>query len=173
MSKKIIIIILSIFVAASILISGCITDKNNGTNGNETKTNISNIIPTINLPSGLTFMAIHETTVDVGGSSRNAIEGIYRSNTDEEDVLIDVFNTETPEALLNEYKSEYKDANYNPFNETSINGHKATQVKYYITKNGTQIPKYILVWTTKNSMIKVGGSVDAQKVINLATATNS
>src|SRR5450759_4404006 len=101
MSKKIIIIILSIFVAASILISGCITDKNNGTNGNETKTNISNIIPTINLPSGLTFMAIHETTVDVGGSSRNAIEGIYRSNTDEEDVLIDVFNTETPEALLN------------------------------------------------------------------------
>ena len=100
-------------------------------------------------------------------------EGIYRSNTDEEDVLIDVFNTETPDALLKDYKSEYKDANYNPFNETSINGHNATQVKYYITKNGTQTPKYILVWTTKNSMIKVGGSVDPQKVIDLATATNS
>jgi hypothetical protein len=171
MSKK--IIILSVFIAAAILISGCITDKNIGTKGNETKTINSDIIPTINLPSGLTFMAIHETTVDIGNSSRKAIEGIYRNNADEDEIYIDVVNTETPEALIDEYKSQFKDANYEPFTEISINGHKVTQVKYYITRNGTQIPKYTIIWATKNSMIKVGGSVDAKKVIDLATATNS
>jgi hypothetical protein len=172
MSKK--IILLSIFIVASILISGCITDKNNGTKWNGTKTNISDIIPTTNLPSGVTFMDVNkEADIDIGNSSRKAIEGIYRSNTDEEDVLIDVINTETPEALIDEYKSQYKDANYDAFIEISINGHKATQVKYYKTDNGKQIPKYIIIWTTKNSMIKVGGSVDLQKVKDLATATNS
>ncbi len=171
MSKR--IIILSVFIAASILISGCIFDKNNGTKGNETKTINSDIIPTINLPSGFTFLAVHESEVGIGNSSRKAIEGIYRSNTDEDEIYIDVVNTETPEALIDEYKSQYKDANYEPFTEISINGHKATQVKYYITRNGAQIPKYNLIWATKNSMIKVGGSVDAQKVIALATATNS
>ncbi|MCZ7400717.1 MAG: hypothetical protein O8C61_00675 [Candidatus Methanoperedens sp.] len=173
MSKK--IIILSIFITASIFMSGCIFDKNNGTTGNETKTNISDIIPTTNLPSGITFLAINkDANVDINNNiTVKAIEGIYRSNTDDEDVLIDVINTETPEALFNEYKLQYKDANYNPFNETSINGHKATWVKYYITKNGNQIPKFLIVWTTKNSMIKVGGSVDPQKVIDLAAATKS
>ncbi|MFA4957375.1 MAG: hypothetical protein WC556_10445 [Candidatus Methanoperedens sp.] len=171
MSKK--IIILSIFIVASIFLSGCIFDKNNGTTGNETKTINSELIPTINLPSGFTFLAVHDSEVDIGNSSVKAIEGIYRSNTDEDEIYIDVVNTETPEALIDEYKSQFKDANYEPFTEISINGHKATQVKYYITKNGTQIPKYNLIWATKNSMIKVGGSVDAQKVIDLATATNS
>jgi hypothetical protein len=167
-------ILLSIFITASILISGCITDTNNGTKGNDTKTNISDIIPTINLPSGVTFIDVNnEANLDIGNSSRKAIEGIYRSNTDEVDINIDVVNTETPEALIAEYKSQYKDANYDPFTEISINGHKATQVKYYITDDGKEIPKYNIIWTTKNSMIKVGGSVDLQKVKDLATATTS
>jgi len=116
-------------------------------------------------------MAVHETEVDIGTSSRKANEGVYRSDGDE--VYVQVFNSETPEALKEEYKAQYKDANYDPFTEISINGHNATQVKYYMTENGTQIAKYNIIWTTKNSMIKVGGSVDAQKVIDLAKATNS
>jgi hypothetical protein len=165
------IILLSMFLATMVFISGCIDDKNNENPVNVTETIKSEQIPTANLPSGFTFMAMHETNVDIGNSSRKAIEGVYRVNGDE--VYVQVFNSETPEALIDEYKSQYKDANYDPFIEISINGHKATQVKYYIIINGTQIPKYNLIWTTKNSMIKVGSSVDAQKVIDLATATNS
>lgn len=168
MSKK---IILSMFLAAMVFISGCLDDTTIENPGNKTQTITSEQIPTANLPSGLTFMAIHETEVDIGSSSRKAIEGVYRGDGDE--IYIDVFNTETPEAFLDEYKAQYKEANYAPFTEISINGHNATQVKYYITVNGTQIPKYNVIWTTKNSMIKVGGSVNAQKVIDLAKATNS
>jgi hypothetical protein len=169
MPKK--IILLSLFLATMIFISGCVDDKNNKDPVNKTETIISEQIPNDNLPSGFTFMAVHETQVDIGNSSRNAIEGVYRNDGDE--LYVDVFNTETPEAFIDEYKSQYKDANYDPFTEISINGHNATQVKYYITENGTQIPKYNLIWATKNSMIKVGGSVDTQKVIDLAKATNS
>ena len=158
------------FLATMVFISGCLDDKTNDP-VNKTGTITSDQIPTTNLPPGLTFMAVHETEVDIGASSRKAIEGVYRSDGDE--IYIDVFNTEMPEAFIDEYKAYYKDANYDPFTEISINGHNATQVKYYITKNGTQIPKYNIIWTTKNSMIKVGGSVDAQKAIDLAKATNS
>ncbi|MCX9081821.1 MAG: hypothetical protein OIN83_06455 [Candidatus Methanoperedens sp.] len=168
MSK--IIIILSMFLATMVFISGCLED-NTSNLANKTETITSEQIPTVNLPSGFTFMAVHETEVDIGSSSRKAIEGVYRSDGDE--IYIDVFNTETPEAYIDEYKAYYKDANYDPFTEISINGHNATQVKYYITENGKQIPKYTIIWTTKNSMIKVGSSVDVQKVIDLAKATNS
>ena len=158
------------FLATMVFISGCLDDKTNEDPANKTETITSEQIPTVNLPSGLTFMAVHETEVDIG-TPRKAIEGVYRSDGDE--IYIDVFNTETPEAFIEEYKAQYKDANYDPFTEISINGHNATQVKYYITINGTDIPKYNIIWATKNSMIKVGGSVDAQKVIELAKATNS
>jgi hypothetical protein len=170
MSKKI-IIILSIFIAAFILISGCITDKDTGTKGNETKTLNSDIIPTINLPSGFTFLAIHDSDVEIGNFSKKATEGVYRTEQGE-DIYVQVFKTEKPDELLEEYKAQYKDAGYDPFTSISFNGHKATKVVYYFTQNGDSVPKYNVVWTINNSMIKVGSSTDAQKVINLATATN-
>jgi len=169
MSKK--ILILSMFLATMVLLSGCIDDKNSESPVNGTQTIKSDQIPTVNLPPGFTLMAVHEADIDIGNSSMKAIEGVYRNDGDE--VYIQVFNSETPQALIDEYKSQYKDANYDPFTEISINGHNATQVKYYVIKNGIQIPKYHIIWTTKNSLIKVGSSVDAQKVTDLATATNS
>lgn len=177
MSKK--FIILSIFIAASILISGCITDKNNGTKGNETTTINSDIIPTINLPSGFTYMAVHDADIEIGNFSKKATEGIYKTEQGE-DIYVQVFKTEKPEELLEEYKAQYKDAGYdpfteiyfNPFTEIYFNGHKATRVMYYFTSSGKSVPKYNIIWTINNSMIKVGSSTDAQKVINLATATN-
>lgn len=159
------------FLATMVFISGCLDNKTNENPVNKTGTIASEQIPTANLPSGFTFMAVHETDVDIGNSSEKAIEGIYR--TDGDDIYIQVFNSETPESLIDEYKSQYKDANYDPFTEISINGHNTTQVKYYIIRNGTQIPEYNLIWATKNSMIKVGSSLDAQKAIDLAKATNS
>jgi hypothetical protein len=170
MSKK--ILILSIFIAVSILISGCISDKNNGTKVNETKTINSDMIPTINLPSGFTYMGIHDIDIDIGNSSKKATEGIYKIEQGES-IYVQVFKTDKPEALLNEYKAQYKDAGYDPFTEIYFNGHKATKVMYYFTQDGRSVPKYNIVWTINNSMIKVGSSTDAQKVINLATATNN
>lgn len=168
MSKK--IILLTIFLAATVFISGCIIDNEN--NGNKSETIKSDIIPTVNLPSGFTFMAIHETKVDFGNFSEKAKEGIYRTE-DGEDIYVQVFESESPEELLNEYKSQYKDAGYDPFTEISFNGHKATRVMFYFTSDGKSVSKYNIVWTNKDSMIKVGSSTDAQKVINLATATNN
>ncbi len=165
MSKK--IIILSMFLATMVLISGCIDDKGNK-DPESNETIISEQIPTTNLPPGFTFMEVDETTESISNFPREAIEGIYRSDGDE--LYIYVFKNETPELLINEYKSEYKDANYDPFTEISINGHNATQVKYPVTDNGTQILKYNIIWTTKNSMIKVGGSPDLKKVKDLAEA---
>src|SRR5659263_199427 len=153
MSKK--VLILSIFIAVSILISGCVTDKNNETTVNETKTIGSDIIPTINLPSGFTYMGIHDTDIEVGNSSKKATEGIYKIE-EGETIYIQVFKTEKPEELLDEFKAQYKDANYDPFTEISFNGHKATKVTYYFVSNGQQVPKYYVIWTIKNSMIKVG-----------------
>jgi hypothetical protein len=164
------ILILSIFITVSILISGCITDKNNGTKVNETKTINSDIIPTINLPSGFTYMGIHDTDIEVANSSKKATEGIYKIEQGET-IYVQVFRTEKPEELLDELKAQYKDANYQPFTELSFNGHKATQVKYYFISNGQQVAKYYVIWTINNTMIKVGSSTDAQKVIELATAT--
>jgi len=169
MSTK--IIILSIFIAASILISGCITDKTNGAKGNETKTIKSDIIPTINLPSGFTYMGVHDADIEIGNSSKKATEGVYRTDQGE-DIYVQVFETEKPEELLDEYKAQYKDEGYDPFTEIYFNGHKAIKVMHDSTMNGQSVPKYTVVWTISNSMIKVGSSTDAQKVINLATATN-
>lgn len=170
MLKKIIIV--SMFLAATVFISGCIDDKNNENPVNNTDTIKSDQIPTVNLPSGFTFMAVHETQVDIGNSSRKAIEGVYRTDTGE-DIYVQVFKTDSPEAIMEEYRASYKDAGYDPFTEIVFNGHKATQVMYYFTSNGQQVKKFIIIWTNKDSMFKVGSSIDAQKVINLATATNS
>lgn len=165
-------IIISTFLALIVLFSGCIND-NTEKPVNETGNAKYEQIPTTGLPQGVTFMDAHETDVDIGNSVEKAIEGIYRSDTDTDEIYIQIFNMENPQKLVDEYKSRYKDANYEPFTEISVNGHKATQVKYFGTKEGKQIPKYNVIWATKDSMIKVGGSVDAQKVINLAEATNS
>jgi len=170
MSKK--IILLTIFLAATVFISGCIIDKDKENTGNQSETVKSDIIPTINLPSGITFMAIHETNVDIGNFSRKAKEGIYRTDQGE-DIYVQVFESESPEELINEYKSQYKDAGYDPFTEIYFNGHNATMVTFYFTSNGNQVSKYNVIWTNNNSMIKVGSSIDAQNVRNMATATNN
>jgi hypothetical protein len=138
---------------------------------NETQTITSEIIPTINLPSGFTYQAVHDTDIEIGNFSKKAREGVYRTEQGE-DIYVQVFETEKPEELLEEYKAQYKDAGYDPFTPINFNGHKATQVMYYFTSNGKSVPKYNIIWTINNSMIKVGSSTDAQKVINLATATN-
>lgn len=175
MMKK--LVMMSVFVALIVLFSGCINGTDPANKTQNTTNNADNLqyenIPRTNLPSGITFLDVHEAEVDIGNFTKDAIEGIYRKNASDDEVYIHIINNETPQTLIDEFKSYYKEANYNPFTEIEINGHKATQVKYYIVVNGKQIPKYTIIWATKNSMIKVGGSTDLQDVIDLATATKN
>lgn len=159
--KKILLLVL----LTSVFISGCIFDKDNGKQINESK-----FIPQNDLPAGFTYMAIHETSVDIGDSSINAIEGVYR-NSRGEDMYIQALENNAPSALVNEYKLRYKDANWDPFEEIFLNGHKATKIKDYTTMNGQQTPKYSIIWATEKYMMLVGSSIDAQSVMNLASAT--
>lgn len=165
MSNKIVLML--ILLVAGVFISGC-ADKDNGTNPPVKP----DLIPQTNLPDGFTYMGVHETPVEIGGSSINATEGVYRNNG--EDVYIQVIKNDNPEALINQYKQEFKNVRYNPFQEISLNGHKATQVTDYSTVNGQQKPNYAVIWATEKAMIIVSSpTADAQTVIALAAATKS
>ena len=117
--KKYVLFLLLLTIA--VFTSGCIfgesTDQITG----------SDYIPQNNLPAGLTYMGIHDAAVNIGDSSLNANEGFYRTDKGD-DAYIQVIENSRPEALLAEYRLQYKDANYNPFEEISFNGHKATRV---------------------------------------------
>ena len=83
-------------LAVAAFVSGCIDDKTGNNTVNKTDTIKYEQIPTVNLPSGITFIGVTETYVQIGNSSRKAIEGIYKTDIDDDDLSIDVFNTETP-----------------------------------------------------------------------------
>ncbi|NJD52493.1 MAG: hypothetical protein FIB07_06440 [Candidatus Methanoperedens sp.] len=167
MLKKIAVLL---FLVIIVFVSGCTdTTVDPVNNTDQVK---SEQIPTINLPTGFTYMATLETNITRGNFSKKAIEGVYRTDTGE-DIYIDVFKSESPEAVMEEYKATYKDEGYEPFTEIYFNGHKATKVTTQFISDGRPANKYRIIWTTKDSMINVGSSTDAQKAINLATATNS
>jgi len=161
MSKKLWI---SAVLIITVLISGCIFEK-----GNNQNTTLG-VIPQTELPVGFTYMGTHETPVDIGGTSINATEGVYRYNN-VEDLYVQLIRNNNPQELLIQYKSKYKEANYNPFEDVSFNGHNATKIKDYYIENATQVPYYSIIWTNGSSMIIVGSSPDANAVLSLATAT--
>ncbi len=161
MSKKLWI---SALLIITVLISGCIFDNE------KIDQNSTSVIPQTSLPVGFTYMGTHETPVDIGATSINATEGVYRYNK-VDDVYVQLIRNDNPQELINQYKSKYKDANYNPFEEISFNGHSATKIKDYFTENATQVAYYSIMWTNGSSMIIVGSSPDANAMLSLATAT--
>jgi hypothetical protein len=160
MSKKLWI---SAVLIIAVLISGCIFDKGNNDNS-------TGVIPQTALPVGFTYMGTHETSVPIGGNSINATEGVYKYNN-VDDVYVDLIKNNNPQELINQYKLKYKNANYNPFEEVSFNGHSATKIKDYFTENAKQVAYYSVMWTNGSSMIIVGSSPDANAILSLATAT--
>jgi hypothetical protein len=160
MSNKFVLLLL---LFSTVLISGCIFDKEKATN--------SNFIPQTNLPSGYTYMGTHEVSIDIGNLSLSAVEGVYRYNGN--DLYIQAINNDNPNALIAEYKLIYKDANYDPFENVTVNGHTALKVTDYAIINGQQKPKYTVLWSTGKFMIIVGPSTDSNSVMALATVTGS
>ena len=154
-------ILLLVLLATSVFISGCIFG-----NGADTPEGI----PETDLPAGFTYMGAHEAPVNIGGSLINATEGVYR-NSNGEDVYIQLIKNDKPDALIDQYRLQYKDANYNPFEEVSINGHKATKVTDYTTINGKQKAHYTIIWAADKLFVIVGSSTEPQSVMSLASAT--
>jgi len=167
MSNK--FVLLSILLVTAVFISGCIFDKNKETPVNKIG---SDIIPAAGLPPGFTYMGTHDAKLDIGGSSVNATEGVYRNGGD--DMYIQVIQNDKPETLLAQYKLQLKQqykSDYNPFEDISFNGHNATKVTDYTTVKGEQKARYSVMWTNETFMILVGSSFDPQVVSALATAT--
>ncbi len=161
-------ILIFILLATAIFISGCISDRDGG----KVNTSESAVIPKTNLPAGFTYMGIHEITLEIGGSSINATEGVYRYGKD--DIYIQVIKDDKPESLMSQYMSDLKEqykSGFNPFMEISINGHNATQITDYSTIDGQQKPYYTAMWATDKYMILVGKSSDPKTAITLANAT--
>lgn len=159
---------ISAVLIITVLISGCIFQKENV---NQNSTLNSGLIPQTDLPAGFTYMGIHETPVDIGGTSINATEGVYRYNN-VEDVYVQVIKNDNPEDLIAKYKSSYNNVKYNPFMEISLNGHKATLVTDYTPVNGTEIPDYSIIWATEKAMIIVSSPAsDNKTLIAIANAT--
>ncbi len=154
--------LLFILLASAIFISGCISGKDNSMKTSE-------LVPKANIPPGFIFMASHETSVDINGNSMNANEEVYRYNSEE--VYVQLIKNDNPQNLITQYKSMYKDANYNPFEDVTFNGHNATKVKDYSINNAKQIPYYTIIWTKGSSMMIVGSLPDDNAVLSLATAT--
>ncbi|VVB86850.1 Uncharacterised protein [uncultured archaeon] len=169
MSNKFILLI--VLFITPVLISGCIFDKAKGADTSVK----SDLIPTTNLPDSFTYMGSHEIPVNIGSSSINATEDVYRNNR--ADIYIQVIENDKPAALLAQYKfqkqKQFK-TGYNPFQETSLNGHNATLVTEFSTVNGRQRPNYAVIWATGKAMISVGSpTADLQTVLAIAKATGS
>ena len=166
MSSKFIFLGVAVF---AVIISGYIFSKDNGTGANQTIK--SELIPTSGLPVGFTYVASHDANIDLGNSSVKATEGIYRYK--EGYFRIHVIKNDRPEALIAQYKLNYQNVRYNPFQDISFNGHSATQVTDYSTRNGKQVPLYTVIWANNSKVIITTSEdpTDAQSVIALAEAT--
>ncbi|HEY9206703.1 MAG TPA: hypothetical protein VIO58_12365 [Candidatus Methanoperedens sp.] len=161
---------LIILLVTAVFISGCIFDKNDQ---NQTGTE-SGLIPKTNLPAGFTYLGVHEIPFDIGSSSINATEGVYRYG--DEDIYIQVIKNDNVAALMTQYKSDIKkefNPDYDPFKEVTLNGHKATQVTDFSVIDGKDTPRYGVMWTNDNYLIVVGKSFDTSTVMTLATATGN
>ncbi|HEY9247204.1 MAG TPA: hypothetical protein VIO11_10195 [Candidatus Methanoperedens sp.] len=160
--------LLLVLVIAGVLFAGCFNNTNTGDLPG------SDIITKMNLPVGFAYMGIHETQVEIGTNMVNATEGVYRYEGN--DIYIQIIKNDRPEALLEQYISKLKEefkTGENPFEEITINGHKATQVKDFTILKGEQVPRYSITWANDKYMFIVGRSSDPSVARSLATATGS
>ena len=165
MSNKFILLI--ILLATTVFISGCVFNQDDQKKaGTE-----SEFILKTNLPAGFKYLGVHEIPFEIGSSSVNATEGVYRYG--DEDIYIQVIKNDDPAALMTQYKSDIKkefNSDYDPFKEITINGHKATQVTDFSVIDGKDTPRYGVFWTNNNYLIVVGKSFNTNTVVTLATA---
>jgi len=162
-------ILLSILIISSVFFSGCVFENNNKPN----QTIGPDFIPRTDLPAGFTYMGIHETTINIANSTMSGFEGVYRYGKD--DIYITAVKNDDPEALLSQYKADLRKpfkADYDPFEEITINGHSATKFTGFRIEDGKTVLRYSLIWANNGYLIQVGSLADVNPVVVLASATD-
>lgn len=161
---------LLILLAIAVFISGCLDDNN----GTKVDSPGSDVIPINNLPTGFTYLGVHDIQIIIGGNPLNVTEGVYRYNGDE--IYIQAIKYDDPSSLLSRYKEdvrkEYK-GDFSPFEDIQLNGHKATKITDYSIIKGEQKVRYSVVWANDKYMFLVGKSFDNDSLMALATATGN
>jgi len=159
---------LLILLAIAVFISGCLD------NGTKVDNPGSDVIPKTNLPTGFTYLGVHDIQMVIGGNPMNVTEGVYRYNGDE--IYIQAIKNNDPSSLLSQYKEdlrkEYK-SDFNPFEDIQLNGYEATKITDYSIIKGEQKARYSVVWANDKYMFLVGKSFDNNSLMALATATGN
>ena len=166
MSKK--HILLTMLIIASVFLSGCVFEKTSKAN----ETIGTDFIPRTNLPTGYTFMGIHDTQTEIANTTVSMLEGVYRYGG--EDIYIQAFKHDNPETLLSQFKADQMKRfreDYDPFEDISINGHAATKFADVGILNGKEQKKYSIIWAKGDYMVMVGSSSDPMIISTLASAT--
>lgn len=132
-------------------------------------------LPVNNLPEGYRYLGSLPIS-DYNELSENiieSIEGAYRDR-DNFDVFLDIikFDSESAavEFILN-YKAQYKQLpTGDRFTSFLLNGQGGTIIKTYRFSDGTQVPKYQIIWNHRNIVIIVRSNSNLENsAFNLAT----
>jgi len=148
------IAMLLLIISLSILAPGCVDDRE-VENTKTTKPPISeatmdDLIPTENLPIGITYLGTHEITIselDV-----KATEAVYK-NSERIDFYVRVIktaNNKTAKDLIDEYKSRYNKYPYDPFEEMTLNNHTTIQIRDKTLQEGSRVSTYTYIWNNEN-----------------------
>lgn len=183
-SKKLLIPIVLVFII--LLSSGCTEDKNgNGaitSDNNTSDLNLANstlesMVIVDNLPEGYEILATlpisnYNTFSEKIISSR---EGAYR-DSDNFDVYLDIIELDSESSaveFISTYKSQYDTSSImDRFITEPFNGHDATRIKTYTLMDGTQLPKYQLIWNNDNFVFIVRSNSNLEdSALELAKAT--
>jgi hypothetical protein len=141
---------------------GCVDQTSSG-NGKAVKPPISeatieDMIPVENLPVGITYLGTHEETL--GNLGVTATEAVYK-NSDKDDFYVRVIAAESKDAaeqLVSDYKSQYRNLRYDPFEEVVLNNHSATQIKENTLKGGRRVFTYTYIWNNENYVFIVASN---------------
>jgi len=160
--KRSLTIIVLIFL---ILSSGCM--KN-------TPDNV--IITTDPLPDGYEYIA---TLPDSKyNNSKNVIrssEEAYRDR-DNYDLSLDIIELDSQNSaveLISGYKAKFEElVTGDRFTQIYFNGHEATQIKKYTIIDGTQLPRYQIIWNNDNIVYIIRSNSNLEdSALELAKAT--
>ncbi len=159
MRHKTILILLILF--SSVFAIGCVDDEAGDVHNVKMPidtASIDDLIPTENLPIGITYLGVHEVTIE---NATESIEAVYK-NSNKDDFYVRVAKTGSKDAakkLIEDHKSQYSSYRYNPFEEVMLSNHSATQIKDYTIQQGKNEFTYMYIWNNENYVFIVSSNI--------------
>ncbi|CAD6491818.1 MAG: hypothetical protein ANIMEMIM_00224 [Candidatus Argoarchaeum ethanivorans] len=161
MRHKTILILLILF--SSVFALGCVDNETETEDVPDVKmpidtASIDDLIPTKDLPIGITYLGVHEVVIE---NATESIEAVYK-NSNKDDFYVRVAKTDSKDSakkLIEDYKSQYNGYRYNPFEEVMLNNHSATQIKDYTIQQGKNEFTYLYIWNNENYVFIVSSNI--------------